>query len=189
MSGIMTDTDDITDRRVRRTRKALIEAFNGLVTSRRYEDIKVSDIIEAADVGRSTFYEHYSGREAIHLDALARPMSILADAACGAGDQGKLTSLLGHLWDNRALARSTLMGPQARGAIRLLADQITERLSDRPGAAELPIRLAAMQLAEGHLGLVRAWVAGEASATAAQLAPVIMQSSKAALDALFEPET
>lgn len=133
MSGIMTDIDDITDRRVRRTRRALIEAFNTLVTSRRYEDIKVSDIIEAADVGRSTFYEHYSGREAIHRDALAAPMSILADAACGRGDAARLTSLLEHFWDNRALARSTLSGPQGKGAVRLLADQITDRLSEREG--------------------------------------------------------
>lgn len=188
MSGIMTDIDDITDRRVRRTRRALIEAFNTLVTSRRYEDIKVSDIIEAADVGRSTFYEHYSGREAIHRDALAAPMSILADAACGRGDAARLTSLLEHFWDNRALARSTLSGPQGKGAVRLLADQITDRLSEREGADALPVRLAAMQLAEGHLGLVRAWASGEASATPDQLAPVIIQSSKAALDALFEPE-
>lgn len=188
MSGTMTDDDTITDRRVRRTRKALIEAFNTLVTSRRFEDIKVADIIEAADVGRSTFYEHYSGREAIHLDALARPMSILADAATGQGDANKLTSLLEHFWEKRALARSTLAGSQGRSVIRLLSDQITERLAARPGADALPVRLAAMQLAEGHLGLVRAWVSGEASATPAQLAPVIMRSSQAALEALFDPD-
>jgi len=184
----MTTQDSITDRRVRRTRRALIEAFNTLVTSRRYEDIKVSDIIEAADVGRSTFYEHYSGRDAIHLDALSSPMSILADAATGQGDAARLSDLLAHFWENRALARASLAGPQSKGMVRLLADQITERLQSRPGADSLPIRLAAMQLAEGHLGLVKAWVSGEGSARPDQLAPIIIKSSKASLDALFEAD-
>jgi hypothetical protein len=42
--------------------------------------------------------------------------------------------------------------------------------------------------AQGHLGLVLAWVTGEASAKPAQLAPVILQSSDAAVKALFAVE-
>ncbi|WP_300531466.1 hypothetical protein [Maricaulis sp.] len=184
----MTDDLAIADRRVRRTRRALISAFNRLVMEKRLDDIKVADIIAAADVGRSTFYEHYSGRRDIHVDAMATPMAVLADAATGRGDEEALTGLLEHFWDNRALARATLQGDNARAAIRLLADQITERLNEKPGAGTLPVRLAAMQMAQGHLGLVLAWVTGEASAKPAQLAPVIMQSSEAAVRALFAVE-
>ena len=184
----MSDDLAIADRRVRRTRRALISAFNRLVTERRLDDIKVADIIAAADVGRSTFYEHYSGRRDIHIDAMATPMSVLADAATGRGDEDALTALLEHFWQNRALARSTLQGDNAKAAIRLLADQITDRLNERPGATDLPVRLAAMQMAQGHLGLVLAWVSGEASARPAQLAPVILQSSNAAVEALSAPE-
>ena len=93
-----------------------------------------------------------------------------------------------HFWQNRALARATLQGDNAKAAIRLLADQITERLNERPGSDALPVRLAAMQMAQGHLGLVLAWVTGEASAKPAQLAPVILQSSDAAVKALFAVE-
>jgi len=176
------------DRRVRRTRRALIEAFNALVLSRRYEDIKVEDITAAADVGRSTFYEHYAGRDDLHLEAIAHPLSVLADAAAGRGDQEKLTWLMQHFWDNRERGRAILGGAMGPQIARLLSEQIEERLQDEAPRAGLPLRLAATQMAEGHLGLVRAWIAGEASARPEQLAAVILRGAEAALAALYDAE-
>src|SRR5262249_36098451 len=46
------------DRRVRRTRTNLTDAFIGLVLERGYERVTVQDILDRADVGRSTFYAH-----------------------------------------------------------------------------------------------------------------------------------
>ncbi len=34
-----------------------------LILSKGYDTISVSDIVEAADIGRSTFYAHYTGKE------------------------------------------------------------------------------------------------------------------------------
>jgi AcrR family transcriptional regulator len=186
LSGKIEPGEISSDRRVRRTRRALISAFNRLVLTQRYEDIRVGDIIEAADVGRSTFYDHFSGRDDLHLEALSHPMSVLADAAAGQGDAGKLTHLLEHFWENRTLARASLVGPQRAGIARMLAGQIEDRLGGRSPDRDLPIRLAAIQLADGHLGLIRAWVHGEASARPAVLSDAIIRSSDAALAALFE---
>jgi AcrR family transcriptional regulator len=188
LSGNSQPSKTSTDRRVRRTRRALIGAFNQLVLKQRYEDIRIGDIVDAADVGRSTFYEHFAGRDDLHLQALSHPMAILADAAAGQGDVQKLTHLLEHFWENRTLARASFTGPQRAGIARMLAGQIEERLVAKDRAADLPVRLAAIQIADGHLGLVRAWVYGEASATPAVLADAIIKSSNAALAALFEAD-
>ena len=51
------------DRRTRRTRQLLRYAFLGLLKEKRYEDISVQDIVERADVARSTFYAHYVDKE------------------------------------------------------------------------------------------------------------------------------
>jgi AcrR family transcriptional regulator len=51
------------DRRTRRTRQILRDAFLSLLKEKRYEDISVQDIIERADVARSTFYAHYIDKE------------------------------------------------------------------------------------------------------------------------------
>src|ERR1700689_2620367 len=54
---------DDADRRVRRTERALREAFVALVNERGYDKISVEDITERADVARATFYAHYAGKD------------------------------------------------------------------------------------------------------------------------------
>lgn len=51
------------DRRERRTRQLLSEALIGLMQEKRYDAITVQDLIDRADVGRSTFYAHYRDKE------------------------------------------------------------------------------------------------------------------------------
>lgn len=51
------------DRRVRRTRRALHQALIGLMLERGYARITVQDILDRADVGRSTFYAHFRNKD------------------------------------------------------------------------------------------------------------------------------
>ena len=54
---------DKKDRRTRKTRQVLRDALLALLKEKRYEDISVQDIIERADVARSTFYIHYLDKD------------------------------------------------------------------------------------------------------------------------------
>ena len=172
------------DRRARRTRSALLEAFNALLLSRRRDRIRVSDIVEKANVGRSTFYEHYASADDIHMEALSRPFAILADAAAGEGDPERLKNLLDHLWENRQRARATFVGRTGEKAARLLADMVQSRLWDRQVELLLPRRLAALQLAEAALAPIRGWVGAEAPCTAAALAQSICRCGERLTGAL-----
>jgi AcrR family transcriptional regulator len=51
------------DRRRVRTRKNLSDALVALILRKGYDAITVQDIIDEAEVGRSTFYMHYAGKE------------------------------------------------------------------------------------------------------------------------------
>ena len=164
------------DRRVERTRRALLDAFNQLVLDR--QRFGVRDIVRQARVGRSTFYDHYSGAEALHLEALKRPLGALADAAAGKGDEAQLTHILGHFWDYRQRARQSL-GPLAE---RLLALMVEERLRDRD--LSIPPALAARQLAGAALAPVTAWLRGEAPCTADALARSLCAAGQALAEAL-----
>jgi AcrR family transcriptional regulator len=166
------------DRRVRRTRAALIDAFNHLVLQRGKGKIRVADIVEKANVGRSTFYEHFAGAEAIQMEALARPLAVLADAAAGKGDPARLEALLAHFWENRRLARDTFSGRAGEQAARLLADLVEARLRDSGTDFEIPLRLAALQLAAAALAPVRGWVLAEAPCTAEILARSLCRSGR-----------
>lgn len=51
------------DRRQRKTRQAILAAFESLAAREHYADITVAQIIERADIGRSTFYAHFGTKD------------------------------------------------------------------------------------------------------------------------------
>jgi AcrR family transcriptional regulator len=52
-----------TDRRPQRTKRQLSQALVELVKEKRFDDITVQNVIDRADVGRSTFYTHFRDKE------------------------------------------------------------------------------------------------------------------------------
>ncbi|GGB38859.1 TetR family transcriptional regulator [Lentibacillus populi] len=67
----MVNKDLITDRRVRRTKKLLKQAFIELMYEKSYEQITVTDIVDLADYNRATFYRHYNQKEDIVKEIIA----------------------------------------------------------------------------------------------------------------------
>ena len=55
------------DRRIQRTRQLLLDSLIKLILERGYETITVQDIIDRANVGRSTFYAHFQDKEDLLL--------------------------------------------------------------------------------------------------------------------------
>ena len=54
--------------------QALLDAFFVLVLTRAYEEVTVQTIAARAGVGRSTFYAHFPGKNALLAASLARPL-------------------------------------------------------------------------------------------------------------------
>ena len=184
----MAAESDRADQRAARTRRALLEAFFTLAMERRYEDIQVNDIIDQAGVGRSTFYEHFSGKNALLVTSLNGPFGTLADATQETGDVGKLTALLMHFRANRALARSILTGPLRPRTMGVLTRLIERRLTTHRGrrghSLMVPARLAAVQLAEALMAPISAWINGESNCPAEVLALALHRTSTAIITAL-----
>lgn len=53
------------DRRVKKSRAAIYQAFTSLLNQKSYESLTVQEVIDLADVGRSTFYAHFESKEAL----------------------------------------------------------------------------------------------------------------------------
>lgn len=51
------------DRRIQRTKKLLSDALMDLILEKGYEAVTVQDIIDRANVGRSTFYAHFENKD------------------------------------------------------------------------------------------------------------------------------
>jgi AcrR family transcriptional regulator len=59
------------DRRVGKTRRALKEGLTDLILERGYEAVTIADIIDRADVGRSTFYAHFMDKDDLLMAILS----------------------------------------------------------------------------------------------------------------------
>lgn len=181
---------DPVDRRVERTRKAVLDAFFDLVQEARYDDITVADIVARSGVSRSAFYAHFAGKDALLAASIAGPFSILASSLT-TENTVRLIGLLDHFWANRALARIILREPIRRRIVAVLTVQVEGILDEggpwKRGALIMPPRLAAIQLAEMLLTPVTAWLAGESRCSSATLATALRRVSGAALDAMTLP--
>lgn len=60
------------DRRIQRTRILLSEALIDLIIEKGYEAITIQDIIDRANVGRSTFYFHFQDKEQLLIGNFAQ---------------------------------------------------------------------------------------------------------------------
>lgn len=89
------------DRRQQKTRNAIFKAFSKLLEKKRYEHITVQEIIDEADIGRSTFYAHFETKDHL-LKSMCSDIfeHIFAGNACEYMEKTEdLTSRLAHiLW-------------------------------------------------------------------------------------------
>lgn len=112
------------DRRTLRTQTALRRAFMRLLHKRAYEKITVQEIIDEADVGRSTFYAHCSGKDQLlrlSLSFLREEMREAQAAVRKSGRAGLAFSLplLEHVAEHRHLYPNVTRG---RGAAIFMAE-------------------------------------------------------------------
>lgn len=63
---------NIVDRRVQKTRKLLQDALIELVAEKGYESVSIREILDEANVGRSTFYAHFQDKEQLLHSILDR---------------------------------------------------------------------------------------------------------------------
>lgn len=175
--GPMTeDSARDLDRRTQRTRKAVFDALIRLIFAQRYSTIRTADLIEAAGIGRSTFYEHFRSKDDV-LVAVIDPIFLpLAIAATGRGSHAALKATLEHIWEQRAFARALFEPPLLAKLQRKLAGMIEARLpvsTDGP-----PPALVAMGAAAGQLAMLRMWLGGEVSCRADLLARELLNPTR-----------
>src|SRR5256885_10811660 len=63
----LPELDKKEDQRVRRTRDRLGDAIMALLVEKPFDDITVQDVLDRAEVSRSTFYTHFRDKNDLFL--------------------------------------------------------------------------------------------------------------------------
>jgi len=173
------------NRRGQRTRTALKSAFIDLVLSRGYAPLAVTDIIRRARVGRSTFYLHYAGKEALLADSLEHPCRGLAAYVAGNATPAEQVALLEHFRAQRRLNRVFFEPPIRALWVRVLAQTIARQLA-RPGALRrVPggagASLFCRVVAEMQIALITQWLNSPAPAKPERIAAMLAAYTQALL--------
>lgn len=144
-----------------------------LMQERRYDDITVQDIIDRADVGRSTFYAHYQDKEDLLINSVMRLMDYLTQAVLQPnGEVHRLLpmrELFEHVEENRPLIRSLIQGRgfelfTKKGQAfwsQKVAEALQARLPDGQ-AAGVPIDVMAQFAAGTMVSMLRWWLDNKA---------------------------
>ena len=158
------------ERRVRRTRRALRDALIGLILEQGYDRITVQQILDRADVVRSTFYAHYRDKESLLLscfeDMLGQLRTMIEQTAPGAplADPARPAQLLYEHASNNRRVFQALCGRQGgtqviRHLHRLISDLLRDHLNAQLGPDnDLPADLIADFYANAMLDLLGWWI-------------------------------
>jgi AcrR family transcriptional regulator len=177
------------DRRTERTRAALMSAFISVMLSEGYDAVTVERVAEAANVGRSTFYMHYTGKEDILRQSMTRPSTVLAVLVGNIPPPGVLVKQLLHFHDQRRRNYIFFEGQVRRIWVSCLAALIEPRLASlvrHTGARPVvPLPLAALQIAESQIALVANWLSVKPAVKVEPVADALTATTRAQVAALL----
>jgi AcrR family transcriptional regulator len=110
--------DNVLDRRVQKTRQIIYEAFFELMKEKQYDKITVQEIIDRANVGRSTFYSHFVSKDELLENSIENLMSMLDLHLSYINNNGKrrliaVEEFFKHIKENNRLMRSLIKGKSA----------------------------------------------------------------------------
>ena len=173
------------DRRSVRTRNLINNALLELLFERRYESITVQDILDRANIGRSTFYTHYYDKE----DVLASIVEYMIGTFSQQFSQRHVEQgivpgleLFEHVQQHYQYFQAMLQGYAGEvlweAALMALSKTIEQSLTtiyvDKPSLT-IPWPLIAQYLAGAFLSLMRWWLDAEMPYTPEQMEVIFQQ--------------
>ena len=135
-----------TDARVKRTRDALGDALMALMQEKPFETITVQDVLDRAQVSRSTFYTHYSDKDDLLMSDAEEFFEALSMALSSHGEKSDrvfpVREFFAHLSDVqpffKALVKSGKFQENMELARGHFARGIERRLSELPRSQSIP---------------------------------------------------
>ncbi len=167
------------DRRVNRTKDALRQTLLELIVENGYDEISIQDLVDRADVGRSTFYSHYADKDDLLQENMgALSTRIRSQMRSSENDDGHPAlafsrPMLEHVAEVKQMFIA-LLGPKSA---RVVHEYFHEVLCDLAGSGletnkmntAIPTGVVVQYLAASFLAVARWWVIESPDRTVAEI--------------------
>ena len=160
------------DRRQKKTREAIFHAFTALLAKKSYHQITVQDILDRADVGRTTFYAHFETKDYLlkalceelfgHVLGIPREQDHYADCE---NTEGVFLHLLWHLQENDRNILALLASPNNEIFLRYFKENLKQLVTaqymgeDKPQNSTLPADYLVNHISAAFAETVNWWLA------------------------------
>jgi AcrR family transcriptional regulator len=187
---------ETSDRRVQKTKASLHDALIGLAREKPYPSIAVKEILNRANVGRSTFYTHFRDKDDLLESGIHEILrSMHGQPRAGSPLERVLAfslPLLKHIDEHRRTAGPTMkregrviMHQRMQHVLtRLIAQELALMASDGPGV-RLPKDLVARHVAATFVLVLNWWVESNSALTATQVDACFREMALPSLTGFF----
>jgi AcrR family transcriptional regulator len=185
------------DRRVQKTRKLLFDAFGALLLEKRYESIVVREILDRANVGRSTFYAHFRDKETLLVSAIRDIVAAGSQTPSTARHSENVVRfsrpLFEHIGQHLRTGKGR-MGLRTRATVherlrQVLAEQLAKDIAAawrRPASDRVPIELLVQYVTSTFVTVLNWWVESRSKLSPGEVddmfLALVLPSLSAALD-------
>jgi AcrR family transcriptional regulator len=162
----------VKDRRVQKTQGLLREALVSLIHEKSYDAIAVKEILDRANVGRSTFYTHFRDKDELLVSGIHEMMrslhsTVLPSLAKGYEKIIRFSLPIFEYHDRHRHTGVARMGPKGRAIIhehlqKVIADLIAEDVrkalqSRRKAACQIPPSVVVQYVASTFILVLNWW--------------------------------
>lgn len=186
------------DRRIQRTRKLLQKALIELIDERGYDVITIQDIVDQANIGRTTFYKHYNSKDDLFMSCheaivssfqferlYAHPLS--REELLERKAPPRMILAFQHLDETRARLSPIFQGKDGPMILKQIRDRSAKEIEANLRAIvqkaddSIPLDILAGYLAGAQLALVLWWLEKRRAHTPKDIVQALHRLQRAAI--------
>ncbi len=189
MNPNTSDVPNWQSRQRRRIEAAILKAFATLIQQQSYDDLTVNDIVDYADIGRTTFYRHFDNKAALLVrlhSARFAELGVVPHSRAGWLAAKPAPALVNYLEEAQQDERTQILICRL-GAKDALIQQLHDaaltthfeqqlRRAFSPADLQLPLPVLANATAGSASWLLRWWVESSTTDTPQQMAAYIQRT-------------
>lgn len=170
------------DRRQKKTRAAIFNAFSELLSEKPYGSITIQNIIDRADIGRSTFYAHFQEKNSLLKEMCEELFDHIVDGVMSDNfpDDGTPTDdtylirhLLQHIIDNTNHIKDLLTAENSDIFLKYFKQSLTQLILSRFLNGEMkldvPKEFLLNHISGSFVEMVQWWVRNDMKETPEEL--------------------